>query len=86
MLLVILGAGSGAGEAAATATGLPAGGPTVLAAGARHFKPCTEASSEAAKSLFNPIHQGNPVAGATGGLGAMANQPIEQEPIRRTKV
>ena len=82
-----LGAGSGAGEAAATATGLPAGGPTVIGGGGADISSlATEASSEAAKSLFNPTFTKETlVAGATGGLGAMANQPIEQEPIKERR-
>lgn len=81
-----LGAGSGAGEAAATATGLPAGGPAVTAGMPDVSSAATQASSEAAKSLFNPTFTKETlVAGATGGLGAMANQPIEQEPIKERR-
>ena len=82
-----LGAGSGAGEAAATATGLPAGGPTVIGGGGADISSlATEASSEAAKSLFNPTFTKETlVAGATGGLGAMANQPMEQGPIKERR-
>ncbi len=82
-----LGAGSGAGEAAATATGVPASGPTVIGGGGGDIANlATEASSEAAKSLFNPTFTKETlVAGATGGLGAMANQPMEQEPIKERR-
>ena len=80
-----LGAGSGQ-EAAATATGLPAGGPTVIGGGMPDISSGDEASSEAAKSLFNPTFTKETlVAGATGGLGAMANQPMEQEPIKERR-
>ena len=81
-----LGAGSGAGEAAATATGLPAGGPAVTAGMPDVSSAATQASSEAAKSLFNPTFTKETlVAGATGGLGAMANQPMEQGPIKERR-
>ena len=83
-----LGAGSGAGEAAATATGVPAGAPTVPMGGGVPdvSSAATQASSEAAKSLFNPTFTKETlVAGATGGLGAMANQPMEQEPIKERR-
>ena len=58
-----------------------------MAAGAQTFQALRlQASSEAAKSLFNPTFTKETlVAGATGGLGAMANQPIEQEPIKERR-
>ena len=81
-----LGAGSGAGEAAATATGLPAGTPTAAVGMPDVSSAATQASSETAKSLFNPTFTKETlVAGATGGLGAMANQPMEQEPIKERR-
>ncbi len=80
-----LGAGSGAGEAAATATGVPTAAPTISPSGTV-AEVAGEASSEAAKSLFNPTFTKETlVAGATGGLGAMANQPMEQEPIKKRR-
>ena len=80
-----LGAGSGAGEAAATATGVPTAAPTISPSGTV-AEVAGEASSEAAKSLFNPTFTRETlVAGATGGLGAMANQPMEQEPIKKRR-
>lgn len=81
-----LGAGSGAGEAAATATGVSSGAPTVAVGMPDVSSAATQASSEAAKSLFNPTFTKETLlAGATGGLGAMANQPMEQEPIKERR-
>jgi len=74
-----LGGASDAGQAAATTTGVPSGGPDVS-------QLATEASSEATKSLFNPTFTKETlVAGATGGLGAMANQPMEQKPAKKRR-
>ena len=82
-----LGGASDVGKAAATTTGLPASGPTVIGGGGADISNlATEASSEAAKSLFNPTFTKETLlAGATGGLGAMANQPMEQEPIKERR-
>lgn len=68
---------SSVANVSATATGLPAGASNAISAGS---------IPTGTQSLFNPTFTKETLlAGATGGLGAMANQPMEQEPIKERR-
>ena len=68
---------SSVANVSSTATGLPAGASNAISAGS---------IPTGTQSLFNPTFTKETlVAGATGGLGAMANQPMEQEPIKERR-